>query len=231
MQIAAPTDPTASLDHILSGYRFRVAATAADVERALEVRRQVYVDGSGYQLPVPDRYDSRSWFLIAEDLATGAVVGCMRLTPHFAGPLEAEEYFTLPAALRTPTTIELNRFAILPAYRKGKTFVPVVSVGLFTLVRRFLQLVGATRMVIASKPERVWTYEWLRFKRTGLSARYAKLDYAEHELLTYDFTRAEEILQGHPFEAVFVHNDYREVEVPATVPALGLGVEDVAEVA
>jgi hypothetical protein len=212
---------------ILTGYRFFVAQTPEDTHRAIAVRKAVYVDGSGYRLPVPDRYDARSWFLVAEDTSTGEPVGSMRLTPRAAGSLEAEEYFGLPASLRAGSAVELNRFAILPAYRKGKTFLPVVSLGLFKLVRRFLQQTEARYMVIASKPERVWTYEWMRFKRTGLVAQYAKLDYAEHELLSYDFRRAGDILRGHPFEGFFERMEYAEVELPEAIPALGIGIHSV----
>jgi N-acyl-L-homoserine lactone synthetase len=221
----ATTTDEAFLAGLLNGYRFRVCQSPEDAERALDVRRAVYVNASGYRLPVPDQYDARSWFLLAEDTWTGEAVGSMRLTPRGAGPLEAEEYFRLPASLRNAATVELNRFAILPAYRKGKTFLPVVSLGLFKLVRRYLQQAGARYMVIASKPERVWTYEWMRFERTGLIEKYAKLDYAEHELLSYDFERASEILRGHPFEAFFESIEYREVVLPSTIPSLGIGVE------
>src|SRR5437867_5446081 len=107
------------LPRLLEGYRFRICEDAAAAARALDVRRRVYVDGAGYRIPVPDAYDARSWFLLAEDVHTGQVVGSMRLTPRLFGPLELEEYFTLPAALRGPGSFELNRFAILPGYRKG----------------------------------------------------------------------------------------------------------------
>ena len=220
--VSEPSDP--GLAGLLRGYRFRVCETAEAARKALDIRRRVYVDASGYRLPIPDAYDTRSWLLLAEEDHSGQPVGSMRLTPRFAGPLEAEEYFTLPRELRSPWAVEINRFAILPAYRKGKLFLPVVSLGLFKLVMRFLQTLDAEHMVIASKPERVWTYEWMRFKRTGLTARYAKLDYTEHELLSYDFRRAVTILEGHPFRDFFVELEYSEVVMPTCAPALGLGM-------
>src|SRR5262245_38289915 len=95
-------DADDSLGQLLRGYRFSVCQSPAAASRALAVRQAVYVDGSGYALPVPDPYDARSWFLLAEDLESGLAVGSMRLTPRFAGPLEAEESFTLPPLLRVP---------------------------------------------------------------------------------------------------------------------------------
>ena len=210
---------------LLEGYRFRVCEDAETAARALGVRRRVYVDGAGYAIPVPDGYDVRSWFLLAEDAHTGEAAGSMRLTPRLAGRLELEKYFTLPATLRSPKSVELNRFAILPGHRKGKTFLPVVSLGLFKLVHSFLASLESAYMIIASKPERVWTYEWMSFERTGQLAPYGQLGGVEHELLWYDFQRAPAILEGHPFRAFFVDLDYREVLLPERFPPLGLGVD------
>ena len=63
--------------------------------------------------------------------------------------------------------------------------------------------------------ERIWTFEWMRFARTGLSASYTKLAGAEHELLWYDFARKARILEGHPFRGFFldIESDDLEAEV------------------
>ena len=220
-----PAAEPSIMTDLLNGYRFRVCETAEDVERALEVRRAVYNGSCGYDVPVPDEHDSRSWILLAEDMRTGKAVGTMRITPRFGGKLELEEYFRLPLHLRSSRTVELNRFAILPEYRKGKTFLPAVSCGLFKLVMSFLQRLGTHHMVIASKPERIWTYEWLRFERTGVVASYGKLDDAKHELMAYDFRRALAILADHPFHEFFCDLEYPEIAVPANIPALDLVAE------
>ena len=208
--------------NLLQGYRFSACGTTQAIATALEVRRQVYRDGSGYDVPVPDSYDARSWFLSAQDLSTGQVVGSMRLTPRSAGPLEAEECFRLPLPLQSPRAVEISRFAILPEYRKGKTFLPIVSLGLFSLVKRFLGHVGAQYMVVCSKPQRVWTFEWLCFRRSGLSARYPQLGNTEHELLWADLRQDSALLEGHPFrEFLLGHNELPEVVVSEPVPRLG----------
>jgi hypothetical protein len=218
------SDSSELFDQILEGYRFRIAQDAATTAAALDVRREVYVGGSGYHIPVPDEYDAWSWFLVAEDLSTGKTVGSMRLTPRWAGPFEAEEYFRMPRDLVAPGAVEINRFAILPPYRKGKTFLPTVSVGLFKLLYDFLLWGGATSMIICSKAERIWTYEWLRFRRTGLSAPYGKLGAAEHELLALDVTRARSIYADHPFFEFFA-NPRSQIELPEALPAIGIGIE------
>jgi hypothetical protein len=212
--------PDGVTPELLEGFEFVVCQTPEEFAEAYEVRNQVYNSGNGYGVPVPDQYDPRSWTLLARDVETGKACGSLRLTPRSTGPLEAEEYFRLPLPLQSHHAVEISRFAILPEYRKGKTFVPVVSFGLFHLCKQLLDVVGAHYMVICSKPERIWTFEWIRFRRTGLSACYEKLGNAEHELLSYDLRRAPEISDGHPFKGIFVGPALPQVVVPAQAPQL-----------
>src|SRR5213593_4781738 len=65
---------------LLRGHRFSVCERPADVVRAIDVRRRVYNDVCGYEVPVPDQYDGRSWFLLAEHVPSGRAVGSMRVT-------------------------------------------------------------------------------------------------------------------------------------------------------
>src|SRR5947207_4382285 len=122
---------------LLRGYRFRVCTDPASFAAALDVRRRVYQGGCGYDVPVPDEYDGRSWLLLAEHEESGEAVGTMRITPRSAGPLEAEEYFRLPRHLLSPRTAEVTRFAILPEHRRGEGVMPSVSFGLFKLLINF----------------------------------------------------------------------------------------------
>src|SRR5262245_61223921 len=78
---------------LLDGYRFRICEDPETFAAALEVRRDVYVHDFGYDVPVPDEYDDRSWLLVAETVPDGEVIGTMRITPRAFGPLESEEYF------------------------------------------------------------------------------------------------------------------------------------------
>lgn len=213
------------LEHVFEGYRFFVCTTPEEAARALDVRREVYVAGKGYGVPVPDAYDCRSWILAAEHVASGRIVGTMRLTPHFAGSFECEEFFTVPQNLRGLKSVELNRFAILPAFRKGTTFLPVVSLGLFRLVHHVLRVMGAEHMVIASRAQQLWTYSWLRFDSTGLVANYGSLADAEHELLFCDYSRYASAMQGHPFAEFLLESQHPEVIVPTTLPRLDIAAE------
>ncbi len=228
----AETEPRAAehddfIDGLLQGYRFRVCETREEWEASIEVRRAVYRESLGYEVPVPDEYDRRSWLFLAEDVATGKVVGTMRVTPRFAGRLEAEEYFTLPRNLRDPMTLEVTRFAILPEYRKGKTFLPIVSLGLFKLVREFGMRIGGRYLVVCSKAERMWTYEWMRFKTTGMKARYTKLNDIEHELISCEIQRTVDgMAEDHPFGPFFKYGRFEEVQVPSRIPSPGMPWDD-----
>ena len=202
---------------LLRGYRFRVCTDPASFAAALDVRRRVYQAGCGYDVPVPDEYDGRSWLLLAEHEESGEAVGTMRITPRSAGPLEAEEYFHLPRHLRHPRTVEVTRFAILPAHRRSEGLMPAVSFGLFKLLINFLEQIGAERAVVCSKEERVWTYEWLSFERTGLSMPYAKLANAEHHLLTADL-RAMRNRRNHDLWQFIFGMRPAEVVLPETTP-------------
>ena len=207
---------------LLQGYRFRLCTDPEAFEAALDVRDRVYNHDCGYGVPIPDPYDRRSWLLVAYHEASGAAVGTMRITPRSAGRLEAEEYFWLPPKLRTPRSVEVNRFAILAEHRRSGAVVPAVSFGLFKLMINFvMNRLGADYVVVCSKEERIWTYEWLRFQRSGIVARYAKLGDAEHELLTMDLRRRLAEHRDHRLWEFLFESDHREIAVPEVVPGLG----------
>lgn len=215
------------LEGLFSGYRFRVCETADDARRSLEIRRRVYVEEKGVDVPVPDAYDRHSWLLIAEAAATGEAVATMRVTTRAAGPLECERSFVLPGSLRTPEVVELSRFAILPSHRRGKGRSPGVSIGLFKAVALFAQrVVGAKRMVLCSKAERVQTYTYLCFRPTGVRAPYTALDGAMHEILVMDLRHGFDPYADHEMFRFFIETDSPEISLPDVPPPLGLGLAD-----
>lgn len=213
---------TSLLAGLLRGYRFAVCEDPAAVLRALAVRRSVYVGECGYQLAVPDEYDRRSWFLLAEEADSGQAVGSMRVTPRLAGPLEAEASFDLPPRLCAPGSVEVSRFAILPEARHGTRFLPAVALGLFKLAVNFVCELGASYAVVCSRPERVLSYVWLRFERSGLVAPYVKLGGAEHELLACDLRGGLRRYRDHRYWDFFIEQDHPQVVLPHPVPPLGL---------
>ena len=221
------TDRIASIPaDLLDGFRFRVCETEEDATRAIEVRRRVYRESSGYDVPVPDDVDARSWLLIAEEVATGRAVGTVRITPRAAGALESEEYIKLPPRLATARTIEITRLAILPEFRKTNMLIPAVSFGLFRLTYEFAMQLGARAEVVCSKPERVMSYVLMGFRPTGISASYTKLNGARHELLWHDFRYAATMVENELFRRLYLGQGFPQVTIPDAIPALGLAVSD-----
>ncbi|MGH9363352.1 MAG: N-acyl amino acid synthase FeeM domain-containing protein, partial [Thermoanaerobaculia bacterium] len=207
---------------LLRGYRFLACEDAATVARALEVRRRVYRDACGYRVPVPDVYDRRSWLLLAEDAGSGEPVGSMRVTPRWAGRLETEESFVLPADVLSPRLVEVTRFAVLPRHRDSKRFLPAVALGLLKLGMHFVRFVGADRVVVCSRLDRAQTYTWLCFRPTGLVGAYRPLDGAEHAVLTCDLRGGLAPHRDHRYWAFFVAIAHPEIVLPARVPPLGI---------
>jgi hypothetical protein len=212
------------LRDLLVGYRFRVCSTEEDARRCLDIRRCVYGEEKGLDIAVPDAYDGHSWLLIAEDAETGEAVATMRVTTRAAGSLECEKSFVLPSSLRAPDVVEISRFAILPKHRQGKGRSPGVSIGMFKAVIHFAQrVVGAKRVVVCSKAERVQTYTWLCFRPTGVRAPYTALDGAMHEILVMDLRHGFEPYGDHEAFQFFVVADSPQISLPSIPPPLGLG--------
>jgi hypothetical protein len=173
---------------------------------------------------VPDEYDGHSWLLLAEDAVSGEAVGSMRITTRAGGLLEAEEHFGLPLFLRVPSTVEITRFAILPAYRTKTRIVPIVFFGLVKLAVLFMERIRVRRLVVCATPERVWGYTWLNLQATGRIARYEKLANAEHQLLFCDLREAARV-RGHRFKEAILEASHPEIIVPRRIPARGLGID------
>lgn len=215
---------------LLQGYQFSVCQTPESFEAALDVRRRVYKGSCGYDLPVPDGYDHRSWLLLAELAPSLEPVGTMRITPRAGGRLEAEEYFSLPPRLRSPRTVEVNRFAIIPAHVKADRLPAAVSFGLFKLMIKFVtERLGSSHVVVCAREERIWTFEWLRFQRSGMVARYAKLGNVEHELLTMDLGNRLRDREDQGLSEFLFETEHPEITLPPVAPALGATVENVSQ--
>lgn len=223
MQTATQLTDTAAtesyLSNLLEGYRFRVAETAEEFAAALEIRREVYCGDFGYDVPVPDAYDHRSYLLIAEWVETGEIVGTMRVTPRELGPVEAEEYFTLPAHLDSIHAVEISRFAIKRSHRKTRTFLPTVACGLYKLLYEFSMFIGADCQIVCTKEEKLASYLSMGFTSTGIKMPYAALNGIEHELLEHDFRLVDVVLKDNPFGdlcATPLDNVVLPIEFPPT---------------
>lgn len=202
---------TGYLSDLLEGYRFRTAESEEDVESVLAVRRVCY---GKYDVPIPDEYDQRSWFLMAECKDTGRTVGTIRITPRSEGPMELEEYFAVPDRLKRDDVVEMTRFAILPEYRKSSSGMPRVTFGLFKMVPAFMTAIGGHYICVSSTPQQAKVYSWLGFVGTGVSAAYRKLDNKMHELFMWDLRHGFGPYDTQQFYSWFVEWKSREILLP-----------------
>lgn len=105
--------------HTPLGFTVRLAAGAADLRDACQVRAQAY----GRHLPQmrstlvqPDALDAHpgTAILVCRDKHSGQAIGTLRLQRACAGPLQIEHSAALPEALLRRSRAELTRLAVMP---------------------------------------------------------------------------------------------------------------------
>ncbi len=205
-----PSSTSSAFRTLLHGYRFRVCEDEESAARAVALRR----DGG-------DAYDTRSWLLVAEHVATGETVGTLRITPRLLGPLAAEEHVALPRDLALAKSFELSRLEIACGARSST--VAAVTAGLFKLAYEFCLYMGSECQIACADRETAATYVAFGFRETAPVASAGG-----RVLLAHDFRRAGTGLRGNRFHELFCELDVAEVVLPARTPQLGLAA-DVSE--
>ena len=200
-----PSTTGASFRTLLRGYRFRVCEDEDSAARAIAVRRD----------STPDAYDTRSWLLVAEHLATGTVVGTLRVTPRLLGPLAAEEHVELPSDLALPKSFELSQLAIVRGARRS--MLAAVTTGLFKLAYEFCLYMGSECQVACCDAATAATYVAFGFHTVATTDGRV--------LLAHDFRRAGTKLRGNRHHELFCHLDVAEVVLPTRTPQLGLAAD------
>jgi N-acyl-L-homoserine lactone synthetase len=117
-----------------------------------------------------DRFDhSATWLGL---LCDERIVGCIRLIDRADHPqLELESYFALPSRLSCERLIEVNRLAILPAYRR--------STGTLLLIERALEIAarnGCALITATTRPTARHLTLLTGIVDTGLRFRYHESD-------------------------------------------------------
>lgn len=96
-----------------------VAKTTTEIAQCQDVLRKVFVVEHGFDLAIPDQYESQSVYVCAQ--VDNAVVGALRIIIKKAGGSIPLEDVTDNCTLTDLGTVgEISRMAILPTYR-GKT--------------------------------------------------------------------------------------------------------------
>ncbi len=98
-------------------FRVRLAQSAQDIDRAVEIRAAAYerhVPSIGHALRMPEPDDLRpdALLLIAEGKLDGVVLGSLRLQHNFDRPLRIESALELPEELQGRRLVEVRRLGV-----------------------------------------------------------------------------------------------------------------------
>lgn len=97
----------------------KLASSTSEIDNCQSILRRVFNDIEGYQLTIPDQYESESHYLYAD--VDGEMVGALRVvkgTPALGIPLS--DVYPIERLQGLGVYGEISRLAILPEYR-GKT--------------------------------------------------------------------------------------------------------------
>ena len=98
-------------------FRVRLAESAQDIDKAVEIRAEAYARhiphmGDALREPEPDDLRPDALLLIAESKLDGVVVGSLRLQPNFDRPLTIESELTLPETHAGRRLVEARRLGV-----------------------------------------------------------------------------------------------------------------------
>jgi hypothetical protein len=121
-------------------FRVRLAATHADVLKAVRVRASAYgrhVPAVGEALREPEPDDARDdvVIVIAESKLDGTVLGSMRLQPNFHRPLRIEGETELPARYRGGRLVEFMRLTVTHG-TSGRLVMPAIAKASYEICHR-----------------------------------------------------------------------------------------------
>jgi|ERR1700687_1604813 len=175
-------------------FRCRVA-TGPDVERAIEIRRQVYTEEFGFDLGGAgprDALDDRAIHLLATT-STDEPVASLRLIDASARPFEVESFLNLTPYLdpgRHPA--EITRLCIRAPYRRI-TRTAFVHLAILDAVLRLAHRLNVTDFVASTRPDLMAFYAYLLFESyPHVVYRHPEIGNAEHTLMRLDLTTIKE---------------------------------------
>lgn len=182
--------------------------SGADVERAIEIRRHVYIEEFGYDLGGAgprDALDDRAFHLLATT-AGDEPVGSLRFLDAPARPFEIEAFLDLTPYLdprRHPA--EITRLCVAAAYRRI-TQAAFVHLVILEAVLRLAKQLGVTDIIASTRSDLMVFYQYLLFETyPDVVYRHPEIGGAVHTLMRLDLTKIEERYRtGRPtlYEAV-----------------------------
>jgi len=136
-----------------------------DVERAIEVRRRVYVEEFGFTLggSVRDQVDDRATHLLAET-GEGEAIASLRILDESERPFEIESFLSLSGFL-TPGghSAEITRLCIAAAHRKLSR-ENMVHVAILKAILEFSSRLGISEIIASTRKELIGFYRYLLFE-------------------------------------------------------------------
>jgi N-acyl-L-homoserine lactone synthetase len=165
--------------------------TGPDIERAIEIRRQVYIEELGFDLGgagPSDSLDDRAIHLLATT-ASGEAVGSLRFIDASARPFEIEAFLDLsPYISPARHPAEITRLCVIAPYRRI-TRAAFVHLAILEAVLRLARRLGVTDFVASTRSDLMAFYTYLLFE-THPEAVYhhPEIGDALHTLVCLDLT-------------------------------------------
>jgi len=158
-----------------------VRGEEADRIDALRVRQQVYCEELGYNWQSPeDGLDARGTLCVVRNKDEEAIAS-LRIVGPEARPYEIERFISVEHILPPDSrAAELNRFCILPAYRRMSSSV---HVALFTFMFGLARRERFSHFILASKRSIAAIYRYLLFEEVkGYEFLHSELADSPHDI-------------------------------------------------
>lgn len=173
----------------------RVVRTEAQLQEVCDLRALAYGERMpefGRTLSRPEASDrvKGNTILMAQDKASGEVVGTLRIHSNMHAPLPIQGVYDVPRRMRENLLVELCRFSIKPGYNKT-----TVRLGLFKAMYLFCYAHQVQYIWVAAREPLNEIYKSLGFRPpVGDEEQWVPLSYAghvPHSILTFDVLAAE----------------------------------------
>jgi hypothetical protein len=189
---AAPMD--VKIGHL--PFVVRLVRTELQLQKVCELRAAAYghhMPEFGERLLEPESYDTEpgNVILLAEDKATGAAVGTLRihLNTHRKLPLEAA--VTLPERMQGHLLVEISRLSVRPGYSQMD-----VRLALFKAAYLYCYANQVQYMLVTARRPLDRVYKSVTFKPLNGKDEWIPIPYTgniEHTVLVFDVLMAERI--------------------------------------
>jgi len=194
----APAEPAAHADGGVKvsvlPFVVRLVRTEAQLQKVCELRAASY----GHHLPEfgetllqPDAHDTEpgTVIFVAEDKATGAAVGTIRIHLNTHQPLPLESAIDLPPHIQGHLLVEVSRLSVRPGYNQMS-----VRLALFKALYLYCYANQVQFMVVTARRPLDRVYKSLGFTPVHGEDRWVPIPYTgniEHTVLVFDVLMAD----------------------------------------